>query len=92
MGEAKYIQPVLGDTKKLLLKKNEAAGITRKLDVTAAAEAPVAKGQELGTLTVYSSAGESCLQFRSSPGRLWTDSAGDRWYAKYLRLLFTGNK
>jgi D-alanyl-D-alanine carboxypeptidase (penicillin-binding protein 5/6) len=92
MGKAKYIQPVIGETKKLLLKKNEAAGITRKLDVAATVTAPVAKGQELGTLTVYSPAGEKLITVPVVASEAVDRLSWGDVFSKYLRLLFTGNK
>ncbi len=90
LGEVRYMQPVLGDTRKLLLKKSEAAGLKRELELIPVVQAPVAKGQTLGKLAIYSSSGQKLAEVPvvapEPVGRLGLG----RVFLKYLRLLFTG--
>jgi D-alanyl-D-alanine carboxypeptidase len=90
LGEVRYMQPVLGDTKKLLLKKSDAAGLTRKLELLPPVQAPVAKGQTLGKLAIYTQSGQLLVEIPVvAPEPVGRLSFG-RLFLKYLRLLFTG--
>ncbi len=57
LGREKYLQPVLGSETRLLLKKSEAAGLRRELDLPEAVAAPVAAGQALGSLRLLDASG-----------------------------------
>lgn len=59
LGTKRSVQPVLADQTPLLIDKSLAAGVTYHLSVLPSAEAPIACGQQLGTLTVCS--GEKTL-------------------------------
>lgn len=58
MGEAETLQPVYSGPEALLLPKQAAKDLSYALDLPESVEAPVAKGQALGTLTVYSGSEE----------------------------------
>lgn len=53
LGRQATVQPVLSE-KSLLLEKAKAAGLTKSVELTPRADAPVQKGDELGTLSVAS--------------------------------------
>ena len=57
LGKEKYIQPVLGAGTKLLLKKTEAAALHKELELPERIAAPVAAGQELGSLRLLDGEG-----------------------------------
>ena len=57
LGETGYVQPVAAQSPKLLLTKNEAAGIAKSVELLESVEAPVQPGQELGRLVLTASDG-----------------------------------
>lgn len=59
LGEQDLVTPILRQTAPILIEKSELSRITKTLDLPEALEAPVASGQQLGTMTV--SAGEKVL-------------------------------
>ena len=54
MGQAAYVQPVLGEGGTLLLEKAKAGSLTQEMTLEETVKAPVEKGQQLGTLRVLS--------------------------------------
>ena len=52
LGKETQVQPVLAESAQLLLPKGDAAKVTTTVDLAESVQAPVEKGQELGTLTV----------------------------------------
>lgn len=52
LGEYETVQPVLGDSSKVLLEKAQAAKVTTALDLSASVQAPVEEGQILGHMRV----------------------------------------
>ena len=59
LGEQDLVTPILRQTAPILIEKSELSRITKTLDLPEGLEAPVASGQQLGTMTV--SAGEKVL-------------------------------
>jgi D-alanyl-D-alanine carboxypeptidase (penicillin-binding protein 5/6) len=92
MGEVQYIQPELGTNAKLLVKKSEASGLTRKVELTDTLQAPIVKGQELGKLTIYSASGEKLTEIAIISPEAVKRLNWLQVFSKYLKLLFTGNK
>ena len=90
LGREKYLQPVLGSETRLLLKKSEAAGLRRELDLPEAVAAPVAAGQALGSLRLLDASGRELavvpVVAPAAVPRLGWGGA----FLLCLRLLFTG--
>lgn len=59
LGEQDLVTPILRQTAPILIEKTELSRITKTLDLPEVLEAPVASGQQLGTMTI--SAGEKVL-------------------------------
>lgn len=59
LGEQDLVTPILRQTAPILIEKSELSRITKTLDLPEGLDAPVASGQQLGTMTV--SAGEKVL-------------------------------
>ena len=59
MGKEKYVQVVPGEDKAILVEKSQKSSVTTEAELWESVEAPVSKGQRLGTLTVRS--GEQVL-------------------------------
>ena len=59
LGTAASVLPELGEGNGLLLKKEEAGALTQQLTLPEQIDAPVSRGQQLGTLSVFS--GETLL-------------------------------
>ena len=55
LGEESTLTPVLQQTAPILVEKGELAGVTRTVTLCQEVEAPVAAGQQLGTLTLATS-------------------------------------
>lgn len=55
LGEESTLTPVLQQTAPILIEKGELAGITKTVSLCQEVEAPVAAGQQLGTLTLSTS-------------------------------------
>ena len=55
LGEESTLTPVLQQTAPILVEKGELAGVTRTVTLCQEVEAPVAAGQQLGTLTLSTS-------------------------------------
>ncbi len=53
LGQAASLQPVLPQAPQLLLTKGDAGQVTTTLDLPESVEAPVAQGQQVGTLTIW---------------------------------------
>ena len=52
LGKVSYIQPVIEGETSILIRKSDATGIAKEVELVKDVEAPVAAGQKLGTLTV----------------------------------------
>ena len=59
LGEQDLVTPILRQTAPILIEKSELSRITKTLDLPEGLDAPVAPGQQLGTMTI--SAGEKVL-------------------------------
>ena len=59
LGEQELVTPILQQTAPILIEKSELSRITKTLDLPEGLDAPVAPGQQLGTMTI--SAGEKVL-------------------------------
>lgn len=91
LGKISYIQPVIEGETEILLKKSDAAGIAKTVELDESVEAPVAAGQRLGTLTVTGKDGkiiaELPLVSADAVGKLnWWEI-----FTKYLLLMVTGS-
>lgn len=84
LGEAGYVQPVTAQSPKLLMTKNEAAGITKSVELLESVEAPVQPGQELGRLVLTAADGS---ELAAVP--LVADCAVEKlgWWKIFLRYL-----
>lgn len=54
LGKADCVQPVFSDERSILMEKNASAKLEYELSLPESVDAPVAQGQQLGTLKVYS--------------------------------------
>ncbi len=61
LGTAAFVQPVLGSETKLLLTKEQAAGLRKTVALPESLDAPVEAGQQLGELTIADKAGDTLL-------------------------------
>jgi len=91
LGKVSYIQPVIEGETGVLLKKSEAAGITKTVELAESIDAPIAAGQKLGTLTVRGKdskiIAELPLVSADAVGKLsWWEI-----FTKYLLLMITGS-
>jgi len=91
LGKLSYIQPVIEGETSILIKKSEATGITKTVELVKDVEAPVAKGQRLGTLTVRGKDGkiikELPLVAADEIGKMgWWEI-----FTRYLLLMVTGS-
>lgn len=59
LGNADLVTPVLQNTAPILIEKSELSRITKTVDLTSSVDAPVQRGQQLGTMTI--SAGDRIL-------------------------------
>ena len=89
LGTADTVQPVLEGHPRLLLERRTASNVRQAVEMVEAVTAPVAAGQDLGTLTVYD--GETVIAVipivaGDSVERISTGQV----FGKFLRLLFTG--
>ena len=82
LGTQATVQPVLGE-RSLLLEKSKAGGVTRDVELADCVDAPVARGDRLGTLTV-SSGGEVLEEIPILAGE---DVPRITWGQMALRLL-----
>ena len=53
LGESPVVQPVMESTGRLLVAKGDKDKVTTSIELTDCVEAPVEKGQKLGTMTIY---------------------------------------
>ena len=53
LGESPVVQPVMENTGRLLVAKGDKDKISTSIELTDCVEAPVEKGQKLGTMTIY---------------------------------------
>lgn len=84
LGTQSTVQPVAGESS-LLLEKNKVAGIEKSVSMTSLAEAPIAKGDVLGMLTV-TSGGETLAEVPLVAGE---DVPRITWGALVVRFLQT---
>ena len=89
LGAVDFVQPVLDGHERLLLEKSAADRVTQTVEMVEQIEAPVAAGQNLGTLTVYD--GETVLAtIPIVAGDAVEKISLGQVFAQFLRLLFTG--
>ncbi|MDR2360899.1 MAG: D-alanyl-D-alanine carboxypeptidase [Oscillospiraceae bacterium] len=92
LGKVSTVQPVLpSGSEKLLITKDQAANLSRVIELYDDRAAPIEKGQEIGRLKVLDPTGRILadvpLAAGDSVGKLsWTDML-----LKYLYVMFTGN-
>lgn len=89
LGEADYVQPILGESAQLLLPKNTAASITKTVDIEEGLSAPVTEGQQVGTLTVNSADGE-IAKIPIVAGDSVAKLSWFQVYGKFMQIIFTG--
>ena len=53
LGDVNSVQPVLGDSPSILIKKSDVSSVKYELDLPEGISAPINAGQQLGTLKVY---------------------------------------
>ena len=90
LGEDKYLQPVMGGETKLVLKKTEAAALRKELELPQRLEAPVAPGQELGTLRLLDGEGRVLLRLSVIAPKGVARLGWGRVFLLCLRALVTG--
>jgi len=89
LGEADTVQPILGGHPRLLLERRTASNVTQIVELPDFIPAPVAAGQELGTLTV--SDGDAIVAvIPLVAGDAVEKISLVQVFQKFLRLLFTG--
>jgi D-alanyl-D-alanine carboxypeptidase (penicillin-binding protein 5/6) len=91
LGKVSYIQPVIEGETSILIRKSDATGIAKEVELVKDVEAPVAAGQKLGTLTVRGKDGkiikELPLVAADEVGKLnWWEI-----FTKYILLMVTGS-
>ena len=89
MGEKQYIQPVFQEQGKIVVDKNKAQELVKTVEMAESVDAPVSKGQVVGTVTV--TGGESTV-FK---GNIIADEdvralTGFEIYANLLSYVFCG--
>ena len=62
LGTQATVQPVLGEGATLLLEKAKTGALTQSVSLAECVDAPVAKGAQLGTLTVTAESGETVAE------------------------------
>lgn len=84
LGRAAAVQPVPEESPRLLLRRGEAAGVAKTVELAEGVTAPVKAGQELGRLLIRSGSGE---ELASVP--LVAAQAVERlsWWELFLRVL-----
>ena len=92
LGKEKYIQPVMGGSTKLLLKKTEAAALRKELELPEKVEAPVAAGQALGRLRLLDGEGRELLCLPVTAPAAVPRLGWGRVFLLCLRALFTGGR
>jgi D-alanyl-D-alanine carboxypeptidase (penicillin-binding protein 5/6) len=90
LGKEKFVQPVVNGDSKVLVEKSKLAGLKRSVILAEAAAAPLAEGQELGTLTITDAEGSVIIKTPLvCPGAIeklaWWDV-----FKRYVELLFVG--
>jgi D-alanyl-D-alanine carboxypeptidase (penicillin-binding protein 5/6) len=90
LGKVSYIQPVIEGETSILIRKSDATGIAKEVELVKDVEAPVAAGQKLGTLTVRGKDGKIIKELP-----LVADEVGKlNWweiFTKYILLMVTGS-
>ncbi len=74
----------------ILLNKNEAAGITAKINLPEELQAPIAKGQKIGTV-FYQKDGKTVFEIPISATEEIKPLGFSDLFGRILRLFFTGN-
>lgn len=90
LGAKGYLQPELAGERRLLLEKSAAAGLRKELSLTERVEAPVAAGQELGSLRILSAAGEELAVIPVVAPEAVPRLDWGHMLLRYLRLLTVG--
>jgi len=89
LGQTQTVQPVVRGGGRLLVEKRDAAAITKQVELVENITAPVARGSELGRLTILSGEnilGEYAIVAGDGVERLgWGDI-----FLSFLRMFFTG--
>ena len=89
LGKTPTVQPVVQGGGRLLVEKRDAAAITKQVELVENTTAPVARGSELGRLTILSGEtllGEYAIVAGDDVARLgWGDI-----FISFLRMFFTG--
>ena len=89
LGKTPTVQPVMQGGGRLLIEKQDAAAITKQVELVENITAPVVGGSELGRLTILSGEnllGEYAIVAGDDVGRLgWGDI-----FLNFLRMFFTG--
>jgi D-alanyl-D-alanine carboxypeptidase (penicillin-binding protein 5/6) len=90
LGKTPTVQPVIEDGGKLLIEKRDAASISKRVDMNESVRAPIAAGDRLGTLTIYS--GENVLgEYSIVAGDSVTKLGWGNIFVSLLRMFFTGS-
>lgn len=90
LGTQKTVQPVLPPEHALLLERSRASGLTQAVTLPESVSAPVAAGEPLGTLELFSPGGEAVASIPLLAGE---EVALLRWsqlFARLLSLAFCG--
>jgi len=91
LGKVSYIQPVIDGETGVLLKKSEAAGITKSVELAESIDAPVAAGQRLGTLTVRDKDSKIIAELPLISADAVAKLNWWEIFTKYLLLMITGS-
>ena len=89
MGNSETVQPVLGETEKLLVKKSKAGGITKEVELADNVKAPVREGDVLGSLRLASD-GEILAEIPIVAGYTVERLSMGDIFAKMIRILAFG--
>ncbi len=92
LGTEKYIQPVMGGSTKLLMKKAEAAALRKELELPEKTQAPVAAGQALGRLRLLDGEGRELLSLPVVAPAAVPRLGWGRVFLFCLRALVTGGR
>ncbi len=92
LGTERYIQPVMGGSTKLLMKKAEAAALRKELELPEKTQAPVAAGQALGRLRLLDGEGRELLSLPVVAPAAVPRLGWGRVFLFCLRALVTGGR
>ncbi len=90
LGVTAYVQPVVHGETNLLMKKSEATGLTKTVELEKSVKAPVAKGQQIGMLFVKNQKGAVIAQYPLVAAESVARMNWRQIFTRYFQLMTTG--